>query len=318
MAKPRLKQVQGDLASVKRGWRGPGVRCAAAGLAVAEVLEPADELAVQGLGADEVAVDLPLRRVDEDRLGLPAADAAVAADQLLERRDLEGVGVEQGVEVEVRGVREGRGPQEVGGRPLRLVAEQRERVGAVDLAGRQDAHAVAPHRHDAVERRTSRPGRTRRGAWPARKPAPATCASMCSIVSRPGSRANHTRPEVAGAGDDQLRAAPRPPCRRPRADRATPRRPPAGRRRSPRATEAEKPDCRLRSDKKMLSGPQSSSLPVAAATPSAPPIRSWTVSSSDLPYRCRKVAPWLWPWSDSTTKWYGARRLRRDLLEHAR
>ena len=92
---------QGGRAGVRPGRRGPArgsrfdrrVGCQVR--PVAEPLEPAHHLVVHRVGpaqpaalVEQVLVDGPLRRVHDQRAGLPAAQAAVAPDQLLERRHL--------------------------------------------------------------------------------------------------------------------------------------------------------------------------------------------------------------------------------------
>ena len=62
------------------------------------------DLPVDRLGADDRLVDLPLGRVQDERLRLGAAEPAVGADQLLERGDLVGGRVEQADRDEVGAV----------------------------------------------------------------------------------------------------------------------------------------------------------------------------------------------------------------------
>ena len=51
---------------------------------------------MDGWGPDELLVQGPLRRVQEERQGLDPAKASVGADQLLEGRDLPERGVDTG------------------------------------------------------------------------------------------------------------------------------------------------------------------------------------------------------------------------------
>ena len=86
------------------GWRRCitlGRRCRGGSLVRAErhaqlVLHPAAQLLVDHRRTDERReVQLPVRRVEQERSGLRAAQAAMRADELLERRDLTGLGVVQ-------------------------------------------------------------------------------------------------------------------------------------------------------------------------------------------------------------------------------
>ena len=64
--------------------------------------------------------------------------------------------------------------------------------------------------------------------------------------------------------------------------------------------------CCVSWDRNTLTGPHCSTAPVAAATSGRSPLsRSFSVSCRLFPVRCRNVAPWLCPWSLSTTRWYG-------------
>src|SRR5689334_5570840 len=59
-----------------------------------------------GVRAEQIGRRGPLPRMNQQRPVLPAAQAAVAADQLLERGDLLHVRVEQAVDQQIAGVRE--------------------------------------------------------------------------------------------------------------------------------------------------------------------------------------------------------------------
>ena len=84
------------------------------------------------------AVDRPRRRVDQHRPALPAAQAAVAPDQLLERGDLVGDGVVRAVDDQVADVRQGVVAAQVGDG---VRAERGERVDALDPVGGEQVPA---------------------------------------------------------------------------------------------------------------------------------------------------------------------------------
>ena len=107
-------------------------------------VRPAEATAV----VEQVLVDRPVRRVHEQRSGLPPAQAAVAPDELLERRDLVEHRVVERVDVDVGRVGERR---RLGGSPTAASGpNRREWIHADDRAGREVVGAV---------RRRGRPAR---------------------------------------------------------------------------------------------------------------------------------------------------------------
>ena len=90
---------------------------------------------------------LEVRRVQDERARLEAADAAVERDQLLERAALVELGVVEAADHDVGDVLEAVGAQEVLRRGRR---ERRERVLALDAAVREVVGAAGAERDRAV------------------------------------------------------------------------------------------------------------------------------------------------------------------------
>ena len=90
---------------------------------------------------------LEMRRVQDERAGLQAADAAVEADQLLEGAALVELGVVEAADHDVGDVLEAVGAQQV---LRRGRGERRERVLALDAALREVVGAAGAERDRAV------------------------------------------------------------------------------------------------------------------------------------------------------------------------
>src|SRR5947209_6355845 len=71
--------------------------------AQSELVEPADELAMDGISTHQSLGQGPCRGADEHRFALLAAQATVAADQLLESRDV-AAGTDRAVDDEITDV----------------------------------------------------------------------------------------------------------------------------------------------------------------------------------------------------------------------
>ena len=124
-----VTNVRPSSANVRPASARPTPAAACAGL---ERLAPAREDAVHARGAEDRSRRyLELRRVEDERARLEAADAAVEADQLLEGAALLEMGVVEAADHDVGDVLEAVGAQEVLGRGGR---ERRERVVALDAA----------------------------------------------------------------------------------------------------------------------------------------------------------------------------------------
>src|SRR3954454_22195605 len=79
------------------------------------LLQPADQLMVDLVRADQLTFNRPVRRMHEYRLRLPAAHAAMTADQFLEGRHLVGPLVQPTAQHDVPHVRQATVPSQVGG-----------------------------------------------------------------------------------------------------------------------------------------------------------------------------------------------------------
>ncbi len=101
---------------------------------------------------------VPVARVHQHRPGLPAAHAAVAADELLEGCDLVEVGVVERVQVDVRGVREAAPP----GRSRPPRSARTWRPGTCPPPSRWPGSAPRPCRPRPGRTRGCAPPRTRR------------------------------------------------------------------------------------------------------------------------------------------------------------
>ena len=140
-----------------------------------------------------------VRRGEDEARVLPPAEATVTAHQGLERSDVLRVGVEGGVDVDLRRLRHHRRGQEHG---RGVLAEGQQRVGPLDRPGGQ----VVPYRRARWRpgRRPRARSRTRslRGS-PARAGGRATWASISSRVRRWLAR-DVDQTEVAAPENDQL------------------------------------------------------------------------------------------------------------------
>ena len=131
-----------------------------------------------------VGLALPFGRVHEHSLGLPSAEATVAADELLVGRDLLGARVDRAVDDQVADVRQRVVPLHVG---HRVRAEGRERVGSLDAVLVEVAEPSLPRTTDPCSRLRTTTNPTPGCA--ARAPTrPGYSRSMSSSTNRPGRR----------------------------------------------------------------------------------------------------------------------------------
>ena len=112
------------------------------------VRQPGNQLAMERRRSEEaVVVDRPVGRVEHKRSRLPPVEASVAADELLERRDLTGSGIQPRVEDEVTDVRHRVEPTEI---CRGIGSERREGIVACDLAPVEVMDAGRAERNCAV------------------------------------------------------------------------------------------------------------------------------------------------------------------------
>ena len=244
--------------------------------AVLESAPPPDEDAVHARGAEDRARrHLELRRVEDERAGLHAAEAAVEADQLLERAALVELGVVEAADHDVADVLEAVGAQQVLGRGGR---ERRERVLALDAAFGEVVGAAGAEGDRAVLGGVDEQ--------------PADVGVLAERGQELAGGAPRS-PRASGGG------AP-PSGRRARGCRSRARRRRGRRRRSWAAS----PACPVASPTARPTIELCSSPP---AIPDTSPRASERSTSSSRPYplRCLNVAPCVCPWSDRTTISYG-------------
>ena len=284
---------------------------------MSDAFQPAHKLAVHALGPDQLAVHRPGRRVDQHRLPLPAAQPAVAAHELFEGGDLVRPGIETTVDDKITYVVAAVVAEQVGGC---LRPEGGQRISAGDLPAAQAVHSVAAE-HDGAIR--GRPGADEADARMAREPGQQPGVGGLDLLGRQaaGMAREVDEREVPGGRDDQFggfgpAAAPACGGSRPGRLRASSSTTAASLERDSMPTT---PCCCLTSARKRLTGVRASSVPVAAMLSvvglPAPAMRSRTTSSSGVPYRCRKVAPWLCPWSLKDDELVGPRTRARPGLE---
>ena len=193
---------------------------------LAQLGEPAAQDVVHGRGADHIALGpRQLGRVHHERVRLPAAHAAVGADELLEGRDLLELVPVVAVDDDVRAVLEAVGhPHVVGG----VGPERRQRVDALDRVVAQRAPAFGPE-HDRRPAARSARARTRSPDASAARPAARDGAPRAARASRGPARAGTRsargcrRPSPRPRGCSR-RAPPRAASRRPCAPRGRARR----------------------------------------------------------------------------------------------